>query len=313
MGWLGDVASNIIAPGLGMAQDAANITGGLIGMIGAKKRRRHQEAREDNAVQRHAADMEAAGLSKTLAAGGQAQVSNPQGFESPDIKTGAFDDALTAQAQRGAQKQATQTSKTQQALIDAQIARTNAETAEIQARTPKYTHEIDETIQRIANLKTQNLNTQEMTKKYGQEIENLITSKAGMEIDNRLKQLIYDTTFQDILQFQLFGQTYTKDMFSGGRESIMAKLAVGLMEGINQVGSSPEVKEWFKNNPIMDGIGLKVGEWNEWIDNKLKGVSASTREGVKTVLLKLRKAYMNEPGGIGNVEPKKPVPSPGLR
>lgn len=57
----------------GLAAGALNEAGGLvsdvINLFGRKKRLKDAQAREDTAVQRRAADLEAAGLSKTLAAG----------------------------------------------------------------------------------------------------------------------------------------------------------------------------------------------------------------------------------------------------
>ena len=51
-----------------------------------KKAQRTTWAREDNAVQRRAADLEAAGLSKTLAAGSAAQTSGPIRTDAPQIQ-----------------------------------------------------------------------------------------------------------------------------------------------------------------------------------------------------------------------------------
>jgi len=52
-------------------------------------------AREDNAVQRRAADLEAAGLSKTLAAGGAAGAGQAIKLDAPHFEGGAVDAALT--------------------------------------------------------------------------------------------------------------------------------------------------------------------------------------------------------------------------
>nr|UXQ87927.1 MAG: DNA pilot protein [Microvirus sp.] len=63
--------SAIIGGGVALGGTAANI-------LMSKKRRQEQYSREDNAVQRRAKDMEAAGLSKTLAAGSAAQAQTQQ-------------------------------------------------------------------------------------------------------------------------------------------------------------------------------------------------------------------------------------------
>ena len=53
----------------------------------AKYAQQNTWAREDNAIQRRAADLQAAGLSKTLAAGGAAQASSPVHIEAPQMAT----------------------------------------------------------------------------------------------------------------------------------------------------------------------------------------------------------------------------------
>jgi len=64
-------SSALIGAGTSLAGTATNL-------LMSKKRREEQYAREDNAVQRRAADLEAAGLSKTLAAGSAAQAQTQQ-------------------------------------------------------------------------------------------------------------------------------------------------------------------------------------------------------------------------------------------
>lgn len=81
---------NPVSTGMNIAGAAAGITGDLINAFSYKKRRAHQEAREDNAVQRRAADLEKAGFSKTLAAGSPAQASPMQGTPAPQ----GFGDSL---------------------------------------------------------------------------------------------------------------------------------------------------------------------------------------------------------------------------
>lgn len=81
---------NPVTAGMDIVGTAAGITGDLINAFSYKKRRSHQEAREDNAVQRRSADLEKAGLSKTLAAGSPAQASPMQGTPAPQ----GFGDSL---------------------------------------------------------------------------------------------------------------------------------------------------------------------------------------------------------------------------
>jgi len=74
----------------GSVVGAASDVNNLFQAFGARRRRKEAFAREDNAVQRRASDLEAAGLSKTLAAGSAAQSSAPPPLPA---KVGAFADA----------------------------------------------------------------------------------------------------------------------------------------------------------------------------------------------------------------------------
>lgn len=66
---------------------AANYFSGKANLDWQKKAQRTTWQREDNAVQRRAADLEAAGLSKNLAAGSAAQASGPIRTEAPQINS----------------------------------------------------------------------------------------------------------------------------------------------------------------------------------------------------------------------------------
>ena len=102
--------------GLGMevASSATNIAGGLVDLIGRRRRREEQFAREDNAVQRRASDLEAAGLSKTLAAGSAASAT-PVSARSTQTKSGVSQ-AVLANAQKELTNQKINESKTQEDL-----------------------------------------------------------------------------------------------------------------------------------------------------------------------------------------------------
>lgn len=83
-------------------------------------------AREDNAVQRRAADLEAAGLSPTLAAGGAAQAQSPIRAQVPGAGIGnQVMEAMQFQSALARQKQDIATSASQAALNN--IQRENAE------------------------------------------------------------------------------------------------------------------------------------------------------------------------------------------
>ena len=101
-----------------MALDAAmlgaagNILGGVAGVAGAGLNFASQQdnlayqkwaqtkswAREDNAVQRRAADLQAAGLSKTLAAGSAAQTMAPIRTDAPQVNTESLQKGFSSMA-----------------------------------------------------------------------------------------------------------------------------------------------------------------------------------------------------------------------
>lgn len=97
--------------GMGVASDAGNIAGSMVDLFTRKKRREEQFAREDTAVQRRARDLEAAGLSKTLAAGTAAQA-QPMNQRSTQTRTQTSGNVL-ANAQKDLTNAKINESKTQ--------------------------------------------------------------------------------------------------------------------------------------------------------------------------------------------------------
>jgi len=102
--------SALIGAGTSLAGTATNL-------LMSKKRREEQYSREDTAVQRRASDLEAAGLSKTLAAGSAAQAQTQQ---APN--TSGFSDA-------GKQISQLPQAKAQAAALEAQKNKVEEETA----------------------------------------------------------------------------------------------------------------------------------------------------------------------------------------
>jgi len=113
------VGGALIGAGSSLAGSGINTVVGLLG-------RRRQWEREDNAVQRRAADLEAAGLSKTLAAGSAASsqtvpVSTGSGFSDAGKHLGQIP---MAKAQKAAIE--ANTDKTEQDVLSAQYANIEA-------------------------------------------------------------------------------------------------------------------------------------------------------------------------------------------
>ena len=121
--------------GAGVASDALNLGGGIVDLFTRKKRREEQHEREDTAVQRRAADLEAAGLSKTLAAGSAASAA-PIQARSTQTKVQTPQNIL-ANAQKELTNAKINESKTQQELNKALASKANTEAGNLVLLRPK--------------------------------------------------------------------------------------------------------------------------------------------------------------------------------
>lgn len=112
----------------GILSGAASLGNMIGGLIGRKKRQTELNEREDTSVQRRAADLQAAGLSQTLAAGGGAASSDvaAQDPGGGDIIANAMQ---TVEAETAVKKQKADISKTksEQKLTDLQAQRVKLE------------------------------------------------------------------------------------------------------------------------------------------------------------------------------------------
>lgn len=103
-----DVGTGLLNAGLGIASYNWN-----------KKAQQITWDREDNAVQRRVADLRAAGMSPTLAAGSAASASSPNTLSAPNVQTSLQQKSLNAAALMQAKAQIAKTQSEQQ-LIDLQ-------------------------------------------------------------------------------------------------------------------------------------------------------------------------------------------------
>lgn len=297
---------DILGPVLGAASDAVNIGTGLVNLFTAKKRREEQWKREDNAVQRRAADLEKAGFSRTLAAGGAAQSSDPIRPSAYNTNVGSFEDALTAKAQRGLQKQQTDTGSAQAALIrgqtgllQAQKENVEADTAVKLANAPKLTADKNYTEGPQTDLaRAQEKNYAENTKHIAEQMQNTIETRTGIKFDNQMKELMYNTTAADVAFFGLFGQPYTKDIFRGSLENMAAAGITGFLNALKGVADDalPAVRNALDQIPwgvyIQSGKNA-FGAATDYIkDLGKKGINLA--ENAKTAIYNLFEGAMRK-------------------
>ena len=128
---------DVLTAGVSAGADVVSGVGNLIlgGLTNAQNQRNWetQMSREDTAIQRRAADMKAAGLSQTLAAGNAAQSSAPIRLEAPQIKM----NPVLAYQEAKKNTLSMKAAETEIMRQKADISRTMAQTAYINAQKRK--------------------------------------------------------------------------------------------------------------------------------------------------------------------------------
>lgn len=182
-----------ISAGVNIAEGLWNVGSGIWQNVQNQKNQQTAWAREDNAVQRRAADMEAAGLSKTLAAGNAAQSSAPIRMEAPRLQLNPVEKYQQANLNDMAMKSAEQQLLQGQANID----KTNAQKDYINQQRLRAEQDINYRNElnplKIAELQVKNeFNNQtynDRVRSLEQRVEKTELEKLNVQADTELEKM----------------------------------------------------------------------------------------------------------------------------
>lgn len=229
--------------------------------------------REDTAVQRRAKDLEAAGLSKTLAAGGSAQTSGPISTTAPQFEGvgGGIDKAAMAlnlmrqKAEIAKTYADTEAIKLQGQLAIDQAAKTRQDTSASAQLTPLN-------VARVA-----------------QEIKNMGVDNARKEVEVQASKVGLDQAKVDLVKSAISADVASKTQLRGAELDLIAKkLAI-------EIDQTARDKAWYDFG-IYKSLGYPTGTNLGTIDKA--GILTGTALG--TIL---KKGLEYKPENRGNVPP----------
>lgn len=205
--------------------------------------------REDNAVQRRAADLEAAGLSKTLAAGGAAQTMAPIRVEAPQMhsESGPAD----------MMKNSLGMQQMKQALVQQQadISKTNAQTEYEKVKKQKMEQAIDY----LTNMNP--------LKQREQEIKNIVADES---MRDRINYYAYKANSEEVRRANIQADTDLE------RSGITANVFKNILNGALSALASTRV-----GNEFQEGIRDRA-YFENWDKNKRE--NENKRLGLETAI-----------------------------
>lgn len=258
---------------------AASIGSGISNLIFGRRDRDYRKRiqqnifdREDSAVRRRAIDMEAAGLSKTLAAGGGASAGAAVNTTPPSLQgigegikdiASAPEKALAIKQQR----ESIETTKNQNKLLMAQANKVEKETELIGGK--KNLQDIDLMYAEAFNERKLNI--------MASDVEIKKTQEEIAKLDQRSKQLGLTAQELNLLIAELNRKKATQSLAIGEKEIIAKQLYIELAD--EQLKENTYNREWFQDDKQLPTKGLQ---------NPLNTATGSIMQGLSGLWERLR-------------------------
>ena len=258
-----------------MALDAAmlgaagNILGGVAGVAGAglnfasqKDNLAYQKwaqtkswAREDDAVQRRAADLQAAGLSKTLAAGSAAQTMAPIRTDAPQVNTESLQKGFSSMADAAQMYMSLTAQK-------AQIDKTTEENKLLRLQQEKQS--LENAFMASSNPQSLRLREQEISFNEAANPKKLLQmdeQNKGLDLDNKnkvldstLKSLGIDQAQINLIKTKLENDFKRLDIHGKSQDIIAKELALKMSE--IDLQNAQYDTTWYHNNQVPKGFNF---------------------------------------------------------
>lgn len=260
------ILSGILSAVTGVASAGAGIANTVLGFKNydyMKDMQQEAWKREDTAVQRRMADLEAAGLSKTLAAGSGASTSGPIRLEAPQVSEGIAESIPKAISQAAAvtqmmrQRKEIDQTAAQTKLLEAQTTKAQAETDFMRSNNPQILQR-----QELENVKLSRT-LEDSIKSLNLDVQRKGFEQTQQEYTKRLNAAkVSDAEWRNTLQVM------NRENIGLGidlkKKSLLAKdLTMKYQEYVNDLKRHDT--EWYKEVGLPSNQALGPVTLSEWL------------------------------------------------